>query len=170
MRTVLIAFLLLLGSCRTTGGKIQPNGSGMEKASAQTGSGPKALVYKTAGDYDRLVPVGLSDDKSGIVSYPHPTDVRIGDQYPTPTKLAEGYLLDNRGIGKNVAFLKLAYEDYGKLESTPSLKELYGLIIDKSPLVELWDCGYKDSSGDLKGKLNKIIEDGKLADACTALK
>ena len=69
-------------------------------------SGPPVLVYKTKANYNNLVPVILSDGKTEIVSYPHPKDLIKGSRFPLPFILNDGYLLDNRGIGKNVAFLK----------------------------------------------------------------
>jgi len=38
--------------------------------------------------------------------------------------LANGYLLDNRGHRKNVAFLSMTYGDYGALDTLPSLRQL----------------------------------------------
>jgi hypothetical protein len=96
--------------------------------------GPQTIVYKTKKDYYNLVPVLLSDDKTEIISYPHPIDIKVGDTYVTPTKLNEGYLLDNRGIGKNVAFLNMTYEQYSKLDRVPTLEELQNMIVDKNPL------------------------------------
>jgi hypothetical protein len=48
-------------------------------AMAQSGSAqPHLLVYKTKGDYKNYVPVMLSDDKSRIISYPDPKDIKAG--------------------------------------------------------------------------------------------
>lgn len=120
------------------------------------------LVYKTTNDYFNNVPILLSADKSKIISYPHPTDIKKGDKFATPTKLKNGYLLDNRGIGLNVAFLKLTYEEYSKLTELLSIDEMKLLIIDDNPLVELYECGYKSNFNDLENDLNKVIEKGKL--------
>lgn len=124
---------------------------------------PPALVYKTRADYTQLVPVLLSEDKTEIVSYPHPSDV---SSRPVPTQLADGYLLDNRGIGKNVAFLKLTYDEYSKLGEVPKLTELYDLIIDKDPLTELCNCGNKKAIKNPEEELNELIKAGKLRDVC----
>lgn len=133
-------------------------------------TGPQLLVYKTKADYNNLVPVILSDDKTTIVSYPHPKDIIVGSGYPLPTLLNNGYLLDNRGIGKNVAFLKMTYEDYSKLKDTPTLKELYSLIIDKDPLTELCNCGVKTASDNSVIHLNKLIDNNKLRTTCKTIK
>jgi len=124
---------------------------------------PPALVYKTRADYIQLVPVMLSEDKTEIVSYPHPSDV---SNRPVPTQLAGGYLLDNRGIGKNVAFLRLTYEEYAKLDEAPKLTELYDLIIDKDPLTELCNCGNKKAIKKPEEELNELIAAGKLREIC----
>jgi len=133
-------------------------------------SGPPVLVYKTKANYNNLVPVTLSDDRSEIVSYPHPKDIRKGSGYTLPDLLLNGYLLDNRGIGKNVAFLKLTYEEYSKLENAPPLSDLYKLIIDNDPLTELCNCGNKTAFKDEIVQLNKIIEDNKLRTICKVIK
>lgn len=133
-------------------------------------SAPPTLVYKTKADYNNLVPVLLSDDKTEIISYPHPSDIKVGNALSLPTLLNNGYLLDNRGIGLNVAFLKLTYEEYSKLESAPTLKELYDLIIDKDPLLELCNCGNSKAFTDKKEQLNKVISSKKLRTTCKVIK
>src|SRR5436309_2146351 len=101
-------FLLLIACCK-------PKQEAMKDFTPQYIPGPHAMVYKTKANYSKLVPVDMSDDKTQIASYPAPTDVVSGSGYATPTQLHSGYLLDNRGIGKNAAFLKLTYEEYAKL-------------------------------------------------------
>ncbi len=132
--------------------------------------GPQALVYKTKKNYSNLVPILLSDDKTEIVSYPHPNDLKVGSGYPLPTFLTKGYLLDNRGIGKNVAFLKLTYKEYSELKEVPTLKELYNYIIDKDPLTEICDCGNKTTFTDIEKQLNNLIDQKKLQTTCKTLK
>ncbi|TAH38959.1 MAG: hypothetical protein EYC69_13635 [Bacteroidetes bacterium] len=133
-------------------------------------SGPPVLVYKTKADFDSLVPVMLSDDKSEIVSYPHPDDLKSGNSYSVPSTLSGGYLLDNRGIGLNVAFLKFTYEEYAKLENIPSLKELYASIKEKDPLTELCNCGIKSAFTDVNSQVNSLIENKRLRTSCKVLK
>ncbi len=131
--------------------------------------GPPTLLYKTTKDYSNLVPVLLSDDKSTIISYPHPSDIKVGDKYSVPTPLSKGYLLDNRGIGKNVAFLKYTYEEYGKLDSAPEPSELYKAIIDKEPLIEMCHCGNRNTYKDVVAELNKAIEQTAILRKCKKL-
>ena len=132
--------------------------------------GPPAIVYKTKADYSKNIPVILSANKSEIVSYPHPTDIKSGDFFQYPTLLKDSYLLDNRGINENVAFLKLTYEEYSKLPEAPTLKELYALIIDKDPIVEICDCGNKNSFSNINDQLNNLIKNKKLLTECKNLK
>lgn len=131
---------------------------------------PRIVIYKTTRDYSHNVPVLLTDDKTRIVSYPHPTDLFSGDKLALPSLLHDGYLLDNRGIHKNVAFLKYTYEEYSKRKDAPSLEELEKNIIDKDPLLELWDCGDKNSYTDLQTQLNDWIDKNMLPERCKRIK
>lgn len=126
-------------------------------------SSPEVIVYKTKGDYAHLVPVQL-DGQGRIISYPDPTDLRIGNRLCLPTPLHQGYWLDNRGISKGVAFLSYTYEEYSQLKSVPSLETLYSKIIDRQPLTEVHVCGRRfDYEGkDLVAELNAMIDAGKL--------
>ena len=120
------------------------------------------LIYKTTSDYFNKVPIILSADKSKIISYPHPTDLKRDNNFTTPTKLINGYLLDNRGLSVNSAFLKLTYEEYSKLETTLSLSELKELIIDDNPFSELYNCGLKSNFDNLEKQLNEAIKKKQL--------
>ena len=46
-----------------------------------------AVVYKTNMDYHDLVPVILSEDRSQIVSYPAPDDLRRSGELTLPIAL-----------------------------------------------------------------------------------
>jgi hypothetical protein len=128
--------------------------------------GPSAIVYQTKADFSKNVPVILSADKSEIVSYPHPTDIKSGDLFQYPIELKGGYLLDNRGINENVAFLKLTYEEYSKMPEAPSLEILYSLIIEKDPIIKICDCGNKKAFNNLTEQLNTLILKNKLLTVC----
>lgn len=130
----------------------------------------RVIIYKTAKDYRNNVPVTLSDDKARIVSYPHPTDLVLGENLVLPTSLHNGYLLDNRGIHKNIAFLKYTYTEYSKLKDAPTMQELQRSIIDKDPLTELWDCGNKATFTDLQAQLNAWIDKNILPEKCKRLR
>lgn len=122
---------------------------------------PTVVIYKTKQDYSLNVPVGLSEDKMKIVSYPAISDVKIGGKYPYPTQLEDGYFLDNRGISQNVAFLSYTYEEYAALPATPSVSTLMEKIIDKDPLIEIHNCGNRSQYNNLIKELNELIRSGK---------
>lgn len=126
---------------------------------------PPCIVYKTKGDFDKNVPVILSADKSKVVSYPDVKDIYYKGEFSYPSKLNKGYLLDNRGIGPDVAFLKYTYEEYSKLEKTPTAAELYSNILNKDPLAEMYDCGTRAAFADPVKELNALIESGALEDS-----
>lgn len=132
--------------------------------------GPQALVYKTKNEYINLVPVLLSDDKLEIISYPHPKDLKAGGEYLLPSLLNEGYFLDNRGIGKNVAFLKYTYQEYSELQNLLTLAELHNYIIDNDPLTEFCDCGSKTAFTDIEKQLNGLIDIKSLRTVCKVIK
>ncbi len=132
-------------------------------------TGPHLLVYKTKKDYHNLVPVILSPDRSKIVSYPDPHDLVAAGHGILPSALHKGYLLDNKGIGINTAFLKLTYHDYEHLKNAPTTDELYRMIIDKDPLVVLCDCGMKSSFKNPAKQINQLIDRKELLKKCKSL-
>jgi hypothetical protein len=146
--------------------------SGFSPANAQSAGapGPHLLVYKTKKDYRQLVPVLLSDDRKSIVSYPDPSDIKAQGTTAIPTQLKSGYLIDNRGIGENVAFLKMSYKEYAKLKSVPTVEKLYGMIKDKDPLIMLCDCGLKRTFKNPKAEVNAMIDKKTLLTKCKVLK
>lgn len=126
----------------------------------ETKSTAPTLVYKTRADYFNRVPVLMNAEKNRIVSYPDPTDLRNGNGLALPTRLCNGYLLDNRGIGINVAFLTYTYKTYGALSKAPELNQLMDSLLDKNPLTELWDCGSRSHYNNEVDELNALIEKG----------
>ena len=130
----------------------------------------RVVIYKTAKDYRNNVPISLSNDKTTIVSYPHPADLVLGENMALPAPLHNGYLLDNRGINKNVAFLKYTYTEYAKLKEVPTLQELQRSIIDKDPLTELWDCGNEVNFTNLQQQLNEWIDRNIIPEKCKRLR
>ena len=170
MKIMFALLLLFCFSCKTNNTATQTATEVKTEFAPVFTSGPPVLVYKTKGHYDNLVPDVLSEDKSEIVSYPHPSDISVAGEFTLPVDLNNGYLLDMRGIGKNTAFLKLSYEDYSKLDSVPSLKELYALIIDKDPFTELCNCGIKTAFTDQTKQLNELIDGNKLRTLCKVIK
>jgi hypothetical protein len=129
---------------------------------------PPVIIYKTKKNYNKNVAVILSDDKSTIVSYPDPKDVYRNGTYCYPTPLKKGYLLDNRGINKNVAFLSITYEEYAALKNPPSIDEMKKMIIDNNPLKSLFQCEKTISNKNSIEELNLLIR--KKCKQCTKIK
>ncbi|NDW12563.1 hypothetical protein D0T50_06620 [Bacteroides sp. 214] len=148
---------IIVESSQPTRLEAQRTGGGNRTASRAM---PAVIVYKTTKDYNNLVPVIMNDARTAIVSYPHPTDAKRGSGYATPTRLKNGYLLDNRGINRNVAFLNYTYEAYSKLTAAPSIEELLNCIVDKYPLVEMYECSRKTDYSNVESELNAVIEKG----------
>lgn len=169
MRIFIIALFMVIAGCKTHKMTRRDSKDKAEIVTDYTASA-HALVYKTKADYNNLVPVILSDDKSEIVSYPDPEDIKSRSGYPQPHALIHGYLLDNRGIGSNVAFINMTYREYSRLEKAPDLQELYNLILDKDPLTELYDCGIRKDFTDPAAQLNGLIEGNELLTRCKRIK
>lgn len=153
--STILLFGAMISSCCSA--KKAENTSNDLKASSP---GPKVIIYQTTKDYSMLVPIVLSDDKSTIVSYPDIKDVYFKGVLAYPTQLHKGFLLDNRGISKNSAFLKLTYEEYSKLDKTPYADQLMKMIIDKDPITLMYSCGTQSSYQDIEQDLNKKIDAG----------
>ncbi len=129
------------------------------------------LVYKTKKDYSKNVPVILSPDGKSIVSFPAPGDVVGGNKKWAPQRLKSGYLLDHIGVGRNVAFLKYTYDEYAKMPSVPDEKNILEAVIDKNPLVVLYDCGArKDFKQDAGKVINGLIATKTISKKCKSIK
>lgn len=169
--TLIIAFAVFTGSCSSS--KKTDKTSKEKKEMPATGSvavtGPPVIIYKTKADYYDKVPVTLSDDKTKVISYPDARDLFRGDKLALPTKLHKGYLLDNRGIDKNVAFLNISYEKFTKMQRVFTAGQLYDMILDKDPLTEMYNCGKKSKFKDEVAELNDMIDKGSF-EGCKKLK
>lgn len=126
--------------------------------------GPKAIIYKTTKDYSLYVPITLSDDKKSIESYPDVKDIYYNGELALPTSLSKGYLLDNRGINKNVAFLRITYAEYAAYKTTPTPGELFLLIQDADPLTEMYSAGNRSKYKDIVAELNNKIDKNDFSD------
>ena len=146
-------FTLVILSCGST-----KKAESMKSTQNMQVPGPKAIIYQTKEDYSKLVPVILSNDKNTIESYPDVKDVYFNGSLAYPTRLHKGYWLDNRGIGKNVAFLSVTYEEYSKLPKTPSPEELIMMITETQPIINMYSCGLKSSFMDIVKELNTKID------------
>jgi len=116
------------------------------------------LVYRTRKDYFNQVPVLMNAEKDWIISYPDPTDLNYKNALALPTRLKNGYLLDNRGIGIHVAFLTYTYETYCALSKAPALNQLMDSLLDRNPLTDLWDCGARSLYKNEVEELNALID------------
>lgn len=162
---LLIVSILIMNSCSSVkNNKItaEAKKADTEKVILNFKEGPQAIIYKTKQNFDKNVPVTLSDDKTKIVAYPHPKDVIIQGELAYPTKLSNGYLLDNKGITEHTAFLKFSYQEYSQLEKAPSLDELFASIIEKEPFLELYNCGNRFTFKNGISDINKLIENNGL--------
>jgi hypothetical protein len=153
--TSIIVMAGFIGACCTA------RKSGTEqKGSTSALPGPKVIIYQTTKDYSQLVPIILSEDGKTIESYPDVKDVFYNGVLAYPTKLNKGYWLDNRGIGKNVAFINLTYEEYSKLPKTPLPDALMKMVVDAKPIVRMYNCGLRSTYKNIEEELNSKIDKG----------
>ena len=127
-------------------------------------AGPHAIIYQTRNDYSDNVPIILSDDRKSVESYPDVKDVYYQGKLAKPTVLHKGWLLDNRGINKNVAFINLSYEQYSQLKSTPTAEELLKMVIDKNPVTRMYDLGLRSDFQDIETEINQRIDAGNISE------
>lgn len=121
---------------------------------------PRVVVYKTRADYSNHVPVTMDDNKSSIVSYPDPVDIKPGKR---PTQLQDGYLLDNFGISRNVVYLDYTFEEYAALPQVPEMETLMQHIMERNPLTEYYlsgDSYPRNAEGRSVEMLNRAISEG----------
>lgn len=161
---LIMVFGIITSSC-VSKKKVAKKNSKKEIGGKTYTQAPSTYIYKTKNDYSRNVPIILTDDKTSIVSFPATSDVYYQGKLAEPIQLEQGYLLDVRGISKNVAFISLTYEEYSKLGQTPSTDSLMLMIIDNDPLEELYNCSNCYRLGDPVNDINKLIEN-KLLDKC----
>ena len=95
---------------------------------------PRAVVYKTNGDYSSHVFVNVAPD-GRLVSYPAPTDVSPSS---SALPVGSGWLLDRRGgISADSRFLRWTYAEYAALPSLPSPAEIMESIIPESRVTAM---------------------------------
>ncbi len=122
--------------------------------------GPQAIVFKTRADYSDKVAITLSEDRTKVVAYPHPRDIARENGLPYPTQLAEGYLLDNQGINRQVAYTSYTMEEYAALPEPPNVQELLARVIDKDPLLKMCNCGNRSRYENPVAEINTMIGQG----------
>ena len=173
-KIILLSILsLALCSCHTQKKAAENNTAAPQQQQTQNQTtataaipSPPTYIYKTRNDYSQNVPVGFDDKR--ITSFPAPTDLYTNGKLATPTSLRDGDWLDNRGISPNTAFLSYTYEEYANMQQVPN--DLYQKILDKDPILEMWDCGSRHTYNDAAKELNKIIQENQLDTRCTRVK
>ena len=93
---------------------------------------PRAVIYKTNGDYADNVTIQLGVD-GNIVSYPAPSDVKGME----PVVLSDGWLLTRRGVNGSTVFTRYTYKEYAALKTVPTLAELKASIIPDAKITEM---------------------------------
>jgi hypothetical protein len=166
---VLLSIMLLFGCSSSNIGRKKDLVSDKSKAQVSMPS-PPVIIYKTKNDYNNKVPVILSDDKTRVVSFPDPVDLRINGEFVYPAKLNEGFLLDNRGINQHAAFLKFSYEEYCSMDNKPTAERLFGYLLDSNPFIEMYQCGNRGDYHDMISDINTLITTGKMKDCRNLLK
>jgi len=172
LSVLLLTFLILGFLLISCSHKIQPAVTEVTENQEQPGGFmalSPCIIYKTKADYNAYVPVSLSQDKTWVTSYPDVSDLRTQGKLAYPDKLSGGFLLDNRGIGPDVAFLSVTYESYAAQAKTPGADDLFRQLLDKDPLLEMYECGNRYQYSDIISELNQIIDSGKLSD-CKKIK
>ncbi len=113
---------------------------------------PKARIYKTSAPSDSLVPVTVSH--GAVSSYPAPSD--LGQ---LPVRLADGWLLDLRGISAQSVFTTYTYDVYRSLPSAPSPSELLRAVNPSVSVTEIVELPF--FSGDVTvEKADSLINAG----------
>jgi C-terminal processing protease CtpA/Prc len=84
-----------------------------------------------------------------------------------PYPLPKGYWLENQGIGPDVAFLDYTYEQYAAFSAAPPISTLKQKIREANPLLEMWDCGLRDTFSHLTTDVTNLVLKG--FPACTPL-
>jgi hypothetical protein len=118
---------------------------------------PTLVIYKTKLNRDNNVPIRVMEDRKTIITYPAPTDVFTNGKLAYPTKLADGYLLDNRGVSISSVFLSYDYETYSKLRDIPKESVLLNAVVDFEPFLEMYNCGYRYDYKNEVQQANDII-------------
>lgn len=116
----------------------------------------KNIVFKSAQDVSRLVPVRLSEDRKEVLSYPAPTD--LPDL--TTKKLANGYVLDLVGVNNNTAYLNMTIQEYKNTTHVILKDELLIRVTLINPYIEMYECIGVDS------EFIKWIEEGVISQKC----
>lgn len=96
---------------------------------------PKAVVYRTNGNYNNYVMVTVNRPTNSLISYPDPHDISATS---APLELGDGWLLDRRGgVSRFSVFLNYTYPEYADLDKAPSHEEIMDHIIPNASVTEI---------------------------------
>lgn len=121
--------------------------------------GAPLIIYKTNADFSDKIPVAVSKQTKKIVSYPALGDIYLNGKLAKPTKLDNGYWLDNFGVSAHSAYTSYSFDDYAKLEKAPKLDSLTMSIIEYNPIVEIYHCGSRSDFSTID-ELNALVKSG----------
>jgi len=161
MQGILFIVVFRLICCLT-----QQTSINIEKDSFAFVPAPDIIVYQFNGNYENLVPVTLSEDKTSIIAYPGPLDVL---KMKPPISLKHGWWLDTRGISKNTAFLSITLEEYKTFEEAPSLNEMMKKVKAIKPFKRIMNCGNTPVNEELIESLKQQVRKRTIK-KCTCVK
>ncbi len=96
---------------------------------------PRAVIYKTNGNWNDRVTVKLNQDRSALEYFPGPYDVSADTE---PMVLADGWLLDRQGgISETTGFLKWTMTAYHEFKNVPSVSQIMDAVIPDARVTEV---------------------------------
>lgn len=122
----------------------------------ETGGGkvnflPNATAFRMSGDYADNVAITLSPE-GDLLYFPAPTDITADS---APVELADGWWLNNQGLGPNSVFTKYTFAEYASLPEVPSPQQLKLSIIPGARVTGFMELPMKI------GEANQKIETAK---------
>ena len=118
---------------------------------------PRAVIYKTNGDYNNNVTVRVNPAGDALETYPGPGDV---GENSVPVALKGGWLWDRRGgIGPGTRFLTYPYEQYHALPQVPEAETLMKSIIPGARVTAAYRLPILQTEA-TPDKIDYIIEHG----------
>lgn len=147
--------LSLLWSCSTKKEAVKSSSKAITQTQFQA-QAPQ-IIYKTKANYSQLVPIQMNAEKTKIVGFPAPSDLKSNGELQIPIALDDGYFYDRRGLSKNSVFLNNSYAEYAAFSKTPSLAELKAWVLDEDPFLEIYSCPQLKQGSDLES-MNALVQ------------
>lgn len=133
--TLVGGVVALLASCRSnsadTSGVILRREADAPVLASKPVALPKAILYKTAGDFADNVPVQMGPD-GALISFPAPTDIPAGARV---TVFDGGWMLSPVGVTAQSVFTRYTFEEYRALPQVPTPQEIMSAIIPGSAVT-----------------------------------